>query len=437
MNRSAPFGEAHSSAPISVRDRIKELRRVRAKELVPNPKNWRRHPRVQAEALRGLLTEIGYADALLARQLPDGRLMLIDGHLRKDTTPDAIVPVLVVDLDEREADKLLATLDPLAAMAESDSQRIKELLQTVQTENQAVEELLRRAAGERVWALLHPRAEPLAQVDMAGELQKKWRTKPGQLWQVGEHRLLCGDSTKGDDVVRLMSGARAILFATDPPYAVGYTGGSHPQSWGNGGSANSDRSPDIENSEGAGLELYRSFIETAINHAIARNAAWYMWHASRRQMLLEAVWNQFGAFVHQQIIWVKTRAVLTYSTYLWQHEPCLFGWLKGAKPKTLRTAVGNFAGEFPTTVWEVPSSEVESDAHPTCKPCRLFALPMEMHTERGDICYEPFAGSGSQLVAAQQLGRRCFAIEKSAPFVAVTLERMAALGLKPELVGES
>ena len=85
-------------------------------------------------------------------------------------------------------------------------------------------------------------------------------------------------------------------------------------------------------------------------------------------------------------------------------------------------------------MWEVPSSEVETDAHPTSKPCRLFSLPMEMHTERGDICYEPFSGSGSQLVAAQQTGRRCYAIEKSPPFVAVALERMAALGLKPELV---
>jgi DNA modification methylase len=87
-------------------------------------------------------------------------------------------------------------------------------------------------------------------------------------------------------------------------------------------------------------------------------------------------------------------------------------------------------------VWAIPSSEMETQAHPTCKPCGLFALPTEMHTELGDICYEPFSGSGSQLVAAQNLGRRCYAIEKSAPFVAVALERMAALGLKPELIGE-
>src|SRR5439155_10912663 len=132
------------------------------------------------------------------------------------------------------------TLDPLAAMAESDAERIKELLQTVQSDNQAVQQLLRRTAGETLWALIHLPAEPPARVDIAGELQKKWSTKPGQLWQIGEHRLLCGDSTKAEDVVRLMSGERAILFATDPPYAVGYTAGSHPQSWVNGGAPNSD-----------------------------------------------------------------------------------------------------------------------------------------------------------------------------------------------------
>jgi len=434
----------NAEAVPTIRDRIRELRRVPANELVVNPRNWRRHPKGQADALRGLLTEIGYADALLARELPDGRLLLIDGHLRKDTTPDAQLPVLILDVNEEEADKLLLTLDPLAALAESDSERISALLQTVRTDSPAVEELLRRTAGEQLWNQIHPQTEPPERIDEAGELQKKWNTDAGQLWQAGDHRLLCGDATKAEDVARLMGNERAILFLTDPPYAVGYTGGSHPQSWANKGAANRDKdwsgqyveakSADVKNSEESGVALYRGFVSVAVRHAIVRNAAWYCWHASRRQMMLESIWNEFGAFVHQQIIWVKSRPVLTYSTYLWKHEPCLFGWVKGQKPKTLRSQIGATAGEFPTTVWEVPSSEVETDAHPTSKPCKLFSLPMEMHTEPGDLCYEPFSGSGSQLVAAQQAGRRCFAIEKSPPFVAVALERLAALGLKPELV---
>lgn len=430
-----------TSGGIAIRDRIKELRRVRAADLVRNPRNWRRHGRAQTEALRGLLAEVGYADALLAREMADGSLMLIDGHLRAETTPDSEVPVLVLDLDEAEADKLLLTLDPLAAMAERDADRIKALLETVQTSSPAVEQLLRRTAGETLWAVIHPQDEPPAQFDKAGDLQKKWNTREGQLWKIGEHRLLCGDSTNEADVARLMGGERAVLFATDPPYAVGYTGLSHPQSWNNKG-ANKDwsrhyleaRSADVKNAEHAGIELYRGFIQAAIDHAIVRNAAWYCWHASRRQMMLESIWSEFGVFTHQQIVWVKSRPVLTYSVYLWQHEPCLFGWIKGQKPKIRRSQVGATGDEFPTTVWQVPSSEVETDAHPTSKPCRLFSLPMEMHTEPGDLCYEPFSGSGSQLVAAEQTGRRCYAIEKSPPFVAVALERMAALGLKPEMV---
>jgi DNA modification methylase len=429
-----------------IRERIKELRRVRARDLLANKKNWRVHTKAQAAVLRGLLSEIGYADALLARELPDGRLQLVDGHLRAETTPSAMVPVLILDVSEEEADKILLTLDPLASMAESDSERLQALLNNVRTDSPAVEELLRRTAGDHMWRLIHPEdfIEPPAQIDKAGELQKKWGTRPGQLWRLGDHRLLCGDSTEAEDVARLMNGERAVLFATDPPYAVGYTGGLHPQSWGNKGAANRNKDwtgdyleancADVRNSEDSGIELYRRFVDVAIKHAVTRDAAWYCWHASRRQMMLESVWNEAGAFVHQQIIWVKTRPVLTYSLYLWQHEPCLFGWIKGEKPKTFRAEVGKRAGEFPSTIWAIASSEIETDAHPTSKPCKLFARPMEMHTERGDICYEPFSGSGSQLVAAQQLGRRCYAIEKSPPFVAVALERMAVLGLKPVVV---
>jgi DNA modification methylase len=437
-----------ATSPIEIRDRIKELRRVRAKDLIPNPKNWRRHPKAQADALRGLLAEVGYADALLVRELSDGQLMLIDGHLRAETTPDSEVPVLVLDVTAEEADKILLTLDPLAAMAEADRERIGRLLETVRTDNQAVEELLRSTAGEQVWASIHPEDtfEPPAQFDKAGELQEKWKTKAAQLWQVSQHRLLCGDSTNAQDVIRLMNGERAVLFAADPPYAVGYTGGSHPQSWGNKGATNRDkdwsgqyveaRSADVKNAEESGGELYRGFVDAAIKHAITPNAVWYCWHASRRQMMLESIWNEFGAFAHQEIVWVKSRPVLTYSVYLWQHEPFLFGWIKGEKPKSYRAEVGKLAGEFPTTVWSVASSEIETEAHPTSKPCKLFALPMEMHTDRGEICYEPFSGSGSQLVAAQQTGRRCHAMEKSEAFVAVALERMAALGIKPVLIGE-
>jgi hypothetical protein len=131
-----------------IRDRIKELRRVRAADLRPNPRNWRTHPPAQQDALRGLLAEVGYADALLVRELSDGTLLLIDGHLRAETTPDAMVPVLVLDVDEKEADKILLMLDPLAGMATTSQHQLNSLLAEVETKSAAVQALVDNIARE-------------------------------------------------------------------------------------------------------------------------------------------------------------------------------------------------------------------------------------------------------------------------------------------------
>ena len=132
---------------MKLRDRIKELRRVPASELLPNPKNWRTHPKEQQEALRGILAEVGIADAVLARETPAG-LMLIDGHLRAETAPDALMPVLILDVDEAEADKILATLDPLAAMAEADAVKLDGLLREIDTGSEALQKMLADLADD-------------------------------------------------------------------------------------------------------------------------------------------------------------------------------------------------------------------------------------------------------------------------------------------------
>src|SRR5512132_1232248 len=179
-----------------------------------------------------------------------------------------------------------------------------------------------------------------------------------------DHRLLCGDSTKADDVIRVMNNHKAILFASDPPYLVDYDGSNHPskQGW-------PDKNKDWSESYGVtwddasqGPELYEGFIKAAIEHAILPNAAWYCWHASRRQAMVEGVWEKYGAFVHQQIVWAKDRGILTRSYYLWQHEPCFFGWLKGNKPPRV-------SDDYPSTIWNIPTVKVgEKTDHPTSKP---------------------------------------------------------------------
>lgn len=133
---------------MQIRDRIKAFRRVPARELIPNPKNWRTHPVAQKNALKGVLAEIGYADALLARELEDGSLQLVDGHLRAETTPDQEVPVLVLDVTEEEADKILATLDPLSAMAGTNRELLETLVSGIETDSDAVRALLDDSLGK-------------------------------------------------------------------------------------------------------------------------------------------------------------------------------------------------------------------------------------------------------------------------------------------------
>jgi DNA modification methylase len=422
---------------VKIRDRIVDLRRLPASSLLPNPKNWRRHPKAQADALRGMLSDVGYADALLARETPEG-LMLIDGHLRAETTPDAVVPVLVLDVTEAEADKLLLSLDPLAAMAEGDTDALRALLAQVETDSDAVQKMLDGLAKQyNAQPGPKPIDDPGPKFDEAEELRKKWGVEPGQLWILGEHRLLCGDSTSPADVTRLMNREKAILFATDPPYLVGYDGTNHPGTkasekrpslntdWSKTYGTNWDEADAAKNSD-----LYDRFIKVAVDIAILPNAAWYCWHASRRQRMVEESWEKNGAFVHQQLIWAKpNRPILTRSWYLWAHEPCFFGWLKGKKPPKETV-------EYGRTVWEIEGlNNDERPDHPTPKPLDCFAIPMRQHTKVGDNCYEPFSGSGSQIIAGEREGRRVYAMEISPAYVAVTLERWAeATGGTPERV---
>lgn len=240
-------------------------------------------------------------------------------------------------------------------------------------------------------------------------------SRRGDLWILGDHRLLCGDSTSAADVRRLMNGERAALFATDPPYLV-YDGSNHP-------TRNKDWSPSYgvtwdDSSQGA--ELYDGFIRAAIDEAITEDAAWYCWHASRRQAMLEACWEKAGAFVHQQIIWVKDRGVLTRSHYLWKHEPCFMGWVRPHRPPKV-------ADETLASTWVIPSlAGEERPDHPTPKPLDCFAIPMRQHVARGGLCYEPFSGSGSQIMAGEATGRRVFAMEISPAYVDVAVERWQA-----------
>lgn len=273
--------------------------------------------------------------------------------------------------------------------------------------------------------------EPLApepKLDQAAELRRKWKTERGQVWSIGNHRLMCGDSCGDSDVSVLMDGETAKLCATDPPYLVSYDAKNHPSKDFSDGK-NKDwkgRYADKQKTEPLG-PFYEAFLRRALTVCEA-DAAIYVWHASQRQIEVEKAMRNCGILVHQQIIWVKNKPVLTHSFYMWQHEPCFFGWKQGNKPR-------RNPGDFPTTVWQidVPILPGVESRHPTEKPLELFSTPILLHTRPEDVCYEPFSGSGTHLCAAENTRRRCFAMEIEPTFVAVALERLSDMGLKPKL----
>jgi len=413
---------------MEIRDRVVELRRVRANDLVPNPKNWRRHPKVQANALRGLLNEIGIADALLVRELPDGRLQLIDGHLRADTMPDEEVPVLVLDLNEAEADKLLLTLDPLAAMASADGERLGALLDSLRTDDPAIQVLLDELRAQEGMLLenLNDLADPDPQVDKAEELRSKWGTEAGQLWQAGLHQLICGDCRDPDIVGRLFEqGQKFRVLGSDPPYGVDYAGKNELLNRTDRGNRIQKPIANDELEPAAVAAMFRDALKQALAFA-AKGAAVYATVPSGTLLpYFIAAFNDSGFSFKHLLVWVKNHFVIGMSDYQQRHEPVLYGWREDGPHFFI-------PDRCQSSVFEVDKPHA-SGLHPTTKPVALMARMIANSSRPGEIVYDPFCGSGSTIVAAAQLKRVGFGCELDPAYLAVELERLAALGLKPEL----
>jgi len=268
-----------------------------------------------------------------------------------------------------------------------------------------------------------PSNEPqpgLTDPDDVPDPPEKPRTRPGDLYQLGDHRLLCGDSTKAEDVARLMKGEKAGLMNTDPPYGIDFDNAAL-------GPTRREYAA-IENDERHDEQL-QAFLEDAFRAAkvevLADNAAWYLWHAHLTQGFFAAAAAAAAAAVilHRQIIWVKPRLVLGRGQYHWKHEPCFMGWVKGHRPPDYGEGNGE---RTQTTVWEiagVPVGERRQYEHATTKPVGLFTIPIIKHLKPGEACYDPFCGSGPQIIAAEQLGRRCYAMEIEPRYVDVAVRR--------------
>jgi len=337
-----------------------------------------------------------------------------------------LVPVDYVTVPKREEAALAIALNRLVELGGWDEPRLVDALISLSNGNldgtgydrDDVDQLIRLYRPE----LLGPEP-PEPEIDRAAELQKKWGTELGQLWKIGEHRLICGDSTVSSDVKRVMDGQKAVLFATDPPYGA--------NSGNIGFTAQRDDIEAITKDDLLGIEM-QTFLETAFRAWIphlTENTAWYLWHPMLTQgYFAAAAAAAADLIIHRQIIWVKEQFIFGRGDYHWRHELCFYGWRQGHRPEW-------YTERNQDTVWNIAWGEKRGAiGHPTAKPPEIFARPMRNHSRPGDICAEPFAGSGSQYIAGEQLGRRVYGSEISPAYVAVTLERLSQMGLKPKLV---
>jgi DNA modification methylase len=387
-----------------VRDRVVELRRVRAADLHENPRNWRRHPERQRRALQELLVEVGFADAILARERDDGSLEIIDGHLRRSIDPDLTVPVLVLDVDQAEADKLLVSLDPLASLAESDGGALVDLLASIDTRSEELRRLFADlAAGAAVKATMG-----LVDPDDIPPRPATPRSRVGDLYLLGEHRLLCGDARDGAAVRRLVAEESATLLLTDPPYGVAYEGKSKARLR----LANDD-------AEGVPRLLDDSF--SAIDPALGAGAAIYLFHPAGRNAFafLSALADRWS--LRQMLVWRKDSMVLGHADYHYAHEPIAYA-NKAAPGRWGRGSAGWYGGNAETSVLEVPRPKASHD-HPTAKPVELLSRLLTNSSTLGDVVLDPFLGSGSTLIACEQHRRRCFGIEIDPAYVDVAVSR--------------
>jgi DNA modification methylase len=244
-------------------------------------------------------------------------------------------------------------------------------------------------------------------------------TRAGDLWLLGEHRLLCADATSQADVRRLMAGKRAGLMCTDPPYFVNYDGTNRPQKWGKTGGPPAAESWDRNPGEAEVRAFYQAFLSAAREEALGDAPALYQWFGMMRIETVLAAWRKAGLLPHQVLIWHKSQPVLGRSHYAWNFEPCLYGWVKGNVPKAKPPAGA-------AAVWEIPSRRDDPGIeHLTVKPVEVVRRPLSYHTRPGGLLYEPFAGSGTALIAAEMTGRRCYALEISPQFCDLIVRRWA------------
>ena len=377
-----------------------EMQLVDINKLIPYVNNARTHNAQQINKLRSSLREFGFINPVII----DCDFNVIAGHGRIMAAKEegiSKVPCVFVDyLTEAQKKAYILADNRMAMDAGWDEELLKVEIEALQAEDF---DLSLTGFDEKELAGFFDTSDNAKEddFDVDTELGKPPVTKTGDLWLLGNHRLLCGDSTKEESYALLMNGKKANLVVTDPPYNVNYQG-----------TAGKIKNDNLENEKFYQF-LFDAF--TCMEKAMADDASIYVFHADTEGLNFRKAFADAGFYLSGTCIWKKQSLVLGRSPYQWQHEPCLFGWKKNGKHQW-------YSDRKQTTIWEYDRPKASKD-HPTMKPVALMAYPIQNSCMSNCIVLDPFLGSGSTLIACEQTHRICYGIELDEKFVDVIVNR--------------
>lgn len=364
-----------------------------------NPRKKLKAGDKEYEKIKASIEEFGFADPLVV----NADMTIIGGHQRLTVAMDlgyTEVPCAIVDVDKVREKALNIALNKITGVWDEDL--LAQLLEDIQNSDFDLGKTgFEPPEINTLFNKLHDKEVHEDDFDIDSELRQPCFSKEGDLWLIGKHRVICGDSTGEEIYTRLMDGQQANLVLTDPPYGVDVEETA--------GKIQNDNLPD---------QQFYDFLLSAfrcMNANLAEDGSIYVWHADTKGLIFRKAYQDAGFYLSGCCIWKKDSLVLGRSPYQWIHEPCLFGWKQKGKHQW-------YSDRKQTTVWEYPKPKSSPD-HPTTKPVTLMSYPIKNSTMTNGIVLDPFLGSGSTLIACMQTDRICRGIELDPKFVDVIVKR--------------
>ena len=365
-----------------------------------NPRKKLKAGDKEYEKIKNSILEFGYVEPIIVNY----DMTVIGGHQRltvlKDLGYTEVQCVEVHIEDENKVKALNIALNKITGAW--NEQLLADLIVDLQSANFNTDFTGFEAPEiEQLFSKVHNKDIKEDDFDVDAELQKPTMSQAGDVWLLGRHRLVCGDSTLPETYTKLMDGKRANLVLTDPPYNVDVEETA--------GKIKNDNMPD----EDFYKFLFAMFVNVEQN--MERDASIYVFHADSKGLIFRQAFHDAGFYLSGCCIWKKNALVLGRSPYQWQHEPCLFGWKLGGKHQW-------YSDRKQTTIWEYDRPK-SSKEHPTMKPVALMAYPIQNSCMSNCIVMDPFLGSGSTLIACEETNRICYGIELDEKFADVIVRR--------------